>query len=88
MAVHDETYLDFSVSTQVTDRSNHEGTFRSSADIRSHDEKIDMSLSFSQTFLSEADAAAFGLMRARAWIDHYKEASALRPHRKKSSRTD
>ena len=46
-----------------------------------------MLMSFSNTSLSEADAEAFGLERARAWIDQHKAASALRP-RKKALRTD
>ena len=83
MAAHDETYLDFSVSIHAIRNIYHEESFQCAADIRSHDEKIDMSLSFSKTFLSEADAEAFGVERARAWIDQHKEASALRPRKNK-----
>ena len=78
MADYLESYLNYSISINVTVDVRHAGSFCCrEVNIDSTDGKRVLLMPPSKGFPSEEGAKAYGLMRARAWIDHYKEGSAL-----------
>ena len=71
MADYLESYLRFSISVQVTDDVRHAGSFHcQEVNIDSPEGKRIMSMCSTERFQFEAEAGAFGLDWAKAWIDN------------------
>jgi hypothetical protein len=72
--IHSDGYQDFYISIRTIEDNWHDGMFNCSTIISSPNGRTVTSMATGGTFSSEADAKAFGLDWAKAWIDNNRVA--------------